>query len=379
MTLPVGSRGLLRGLAFAGVAAAGYVFGITSDQVSAQPAPPPGLLPAVQPGGAVRPGVPAPAAQPLPEPDRRVVAYIYGNVPVTREELGDFLIARGGHEKLELLVNKKIIETEAARRGVTVTPVEIRAGLEEDLRGLGLSLKDFEKHVLPRYGKSLYEWVEDVIKPRLLLTKMCKDRVKVTEDDLKKLYENKHGERRQAKVICWNKEDLRTAQKQWDEARKGDVEFDAVARTQADPTLAAACGLVKPVGRHTETTDSTVEKVLFNLKVGEISQLFDTPGGIMCVKLVAILPPDANVPFDEKMQTALRNELSAKRLEMEIPKCFQELKALAKPNVFLKGPPSAAEFREGVNHIVNQAVNPAGGVPPGGAPAPMGLPPAPMK
>src|SRR5262245_40172967 len=128
-----GGRQLLRGLAFAGVAAAGYVFGITSDQAAAQPALPgtPPAPPGALPGTAVRPGAPAPAPAPAPQPEapRTVVGYIYGTVPITREELGEFLIARGGHEKLELLCNKKIIETEASRRGVTVTPVEIRAGL----------------------------------------------------------------------------------------------------------------------------------------------------------------------------------------------------------------------------------------------------------
>ena len=320
-----------------------------------------------RPGRAVRPGVPPPA-QPLPEPDRRVVGYLYGNVPITREELGDFLIARGGHEKLELLANKRIIEIEAARRGVTVTVTEISAGLEEDLRGLGLNIKDFEKHVLPRYNKTLYEWIEDVIKPRLLLTKMCKDRVNVTAEDIQKEFENRHGERREAKIICWSREDLKSAQAQWAEARKGDAEFDAVAKQQADPNLAAACGRVKPIGRHSEANDATVVKTLYTMKPGEISGLMEVSAGIMCIKYTAVVPPEAGKTLDEKMQSALRTELSATRLDREIPKCFQELKAAAKPNLLLKGPPSAAEFREGVNNIINQVpaaggVTPAGGVP----------------
>ena len=94
-------------------------------------------------------------------------------MPVTREDLGEFLIARGGYEKLELLVNKRIIEVEAARRNVTVTDVEVRAGLEEDLRGLDMKMADFTKHVLPRYGKTLYEWTEDVIKPRTAAHRRC--------------------------------------------------------------------------------------------------------------------------------------------------------------------------------------------------------------
>jgi hypothetical protein len=360
MTLFSGRRRqLMRGLALAGVAGVGYAFGITTDRLAAQPGtPPPAVQPKVQP-------------QPQPEPDRRTVAYIYGSVPVTREELGDFLIARGGHEKLELLVNKKIIEVEAARRNVTVTPIEVRAGLEEDLRGLGINRGDFEKHILPRYGKTLFEWTEDVIKPRLLLTKMCKDRVKVTEDDLKKAFENQYGERRQAKIICWNKEDARAAQKQWDEARKGDAEFDSVARTQADPNLAAACGMVKPVGRHSEGHDDAVVKALFSLKVGEISGIIQTPAGLMCIKCVAILPPDANAKLDDKMREALHKEMYDKRLSQEIPKFFNELKTVAKPNLFLKGPPSAAEFEEGIKQLINQA----GGPPPSAVPAvpgPMG-------
>ena len=84
---------------------AGYVFGLTSDRLAAQ--------------------APTPQA---PAPNKSWVGMIYGQVPVTREELGEFLIARGGYEKVDLLVNKKIIEVEAARRNIGVTGVEVRAG-----------------------------------------------------------------------------------------------------------------------------------------------------------------------------------------------------------------------------------------------------------
>ena len=80
-----------------------------------------------------------PAPRPLPTsvnagPTRRVVAFIHGNVPVYRDELGDYLIARGGMEKVELLVNRRVIEAATARLRITVTPDEIEAGLNDDLR-----------------------------------------------------------------------------------------------------------------------------------------------------------------------------------------------------------------------------------------------------
>ncbi len=351
-----------------GVAAAattGYLLGLTTERATAQP---PGTLPA-----------------PAPAPDKRVVAYIYGNVPVTREELGDFLIARGGYEKLEFLISKKIVEVEAAKRNITVTATEVEVALNEDLRSLNMDKAGFVKHVLPRYNKTLYEWCEDALKPRILLGKMCRDRVKVSDEDLRRAFENRHGEKRQAKIIGWNKGDERIAQKQWDEARKGetqadrDVNFDRVARMQSDPNLAAACGMVAPIGRYTEAESDTVEKVLFSLKVGEMSQLFETPAGIMCVKCVGIIEPDKTVTL-EKVRTNLEREVFERKMDTERPKLFNELKKLAQPNLLLKGPPSSKEFREGVLQGIQQTggapMPPAPGTPPATTTTP---PPAPPK
>ncbi len=291
-------------------------------------------------------------------PSQQVVAYIHDNIPVTREELGDFLIARGGYQKLELLVNKKIIELEAARRNITVTPAEVQAILNEDLQRLGIHRDDFVNKILPHYGKTLYEWTEDVIKPRILLSKMCRDRVKVTDEDLQQAFENKYGERRQAKIILWKSDQMRIAQKQWDEARRGDEEFDRIARTQADPNLAAACGLIAPVGRYawtdSEGKNDMLEKVLFCLKEGEISHLFQTPAGIMCVKCVKIIPPDSSVKL-EQVRASLEKEIFERKLQAEIPKYFQELKERARPQLLLKGPPSQQEFEEGTRRLIEQA------------------------
>jgi hypothetical protein len=326
-------------LGLLGAAAVGYVFGLSADRLAAQ-APP----------------------TPLPVVNKSWVGMIYGNVPVTREELGEFLIARGGYEKVDLVINKKIIEVEAARRNVGVTPTEVRAALEDDLRGLGMKQEEFVKHVLPRYGKTLYEWTEDVIKPRLMLSKMCRDQVMVADADVKRLFDNKYGEKRQAKLICWSKDDLKIAQKQWDQARQGDVEFDSVARTQADPNLAAAAGLTAPVGRNayddTESREASVEKVLFSLKEGEMSQLFQVSAGIMCVKCVKIIEPDKTVKM-ETVKAALEKEVFDRKLGAEVPKFFTKLKERADPKVYLKGPPTAKEFDEGTKAIMK-----AGGIVP---------------
>jgi hypothetical protein len=354
-------RQTLRALGFTGVAAAGYLLGITSDRLTAQ-----------QPG---TPGTPT-----VPTADKRVVAYIYGNIPVTREDLGEFLIARGGHEKLELLVNKKIIQVEAQKRNVTVTWTEVEAGLNEDLRGMGITLQDFQKHVLPRYHKTLFEWTEDVIKPRILLGKMCRERIKVTDEDVKRAFDNRYGERRQAKVICWNNQDEKAALRQWEEARKTDVDFDRIARMQADPSIASSAGLIAPIGQYPDVKDDICTKVLFSLKQGEISQLFQTPAGIMCMKCVAIIPPDANVKLEGKVRETIEKEVYDKLLTAEIPKFFQECKKTANPDLLLKGPPNPQEIRDYVDSVIRQtgATTPAPTPDPMPMPRPM-TPPTPPK
>lgn len=317
-------------------------------------------------------GKPLPAPVRAPNPDRRVLAVVYHNMPVTREELGEFLIVRGGYEKLDLLVNRRIIDLEAAKRGVTVTPEEIDAVHTEDLKALGLYRQepnqkpedavrqmkaDFIKVILPKHRMSMFEWTEDVLKPRVILGKMVRPRVKVTDEDLKQAFEHRYGEKRAAKLIVWAKEDFRAAQKEWDLARKSDEEFDRIAKSQRDANLASAAGAVAPIGRYGDADNPIVEQVLFTLKPGEISQLFETPAGIVCVKCVKHLPADVSVTPD-RVRPVLEKEVFEKKLAKEIPLFFNELKQQANPNLLLKGPPSQRENDLGLQQIIQQVGNP---------------------
>ena len=155
----------------------------------------------------LRNGVPRPLAgraQPTSDYSRRVVAYINGNIPITRQDLGEYLIARNGAEKLELLVNKRIIDMYCKQKRIEVTAAEVDADLAEDLKGLGVAnVKDFVDQVLKHHNMNLYEWKEDVIRPKLLMTKLCRDRVHVTEQDLQDAFEAHFGEKVDCRIILF--------------------------------------------------------------------------------------------------------------------------------------------------------------------------------
>ena len=314
--------------------------------------------PPAKPGAAAEPGGTAEGPEQSAY-SQRVVAYIYGTEPITREDLGEFLIARYGAEKIQLLVNKRIIERACRKRGVDVTPQEIAAALEQDLNDLGgVSKKDFVNVVLKNYGKTLYEWEQDVIKPRLLLGKLCRDRIKVTEEDLKKMFEHLYGEKVRCRLIMWPPGQERIAQQKYAEIRESEENFARAARTQADATLASAGGQIAPIGRHSYGKDNLMEKEAFALRPGELSRLISTPQGTIVLKCDGRVPPDTTKDF-EKEKPELEKEIINRKIQMEIPKLFAELQKEANPQLFLK--PAAMTANE-LEENVRKELQPAGGM-----------------
>src|SRR5215210_1966788 len=65
-----------------------------------------------------------------PSQNGRVVAYLYENKAISREEFGEYLIARFGPERLEFMVNRKIVELECQKKGISAA---VDAEVEERL------------------------------------------------------------------------------------------------------------------------------------------------------------------------------------------------------------------------------------------------------
>ncbi len=308
----------------------------------------------------------APPVAPAPALDHaRPVAYLYDTVPVTQAEFGKWLMDRGGADKLETFVNIRIIEVEAAKRNITVTKSEMEAALAKDLEGIATNHNDFVKILLPKYGKSLYEWMEDVVRPRLLLTKMCRDNVKVSDDHLKVQFERLHGEKRVVQMIIFPKsDDANAVAKIRGKIMNDAVEFDSIARGQANPLLGASAGRIKPISRHLQGEDKQVEEMAFKLKVGEVSNVLGTNQGYIVIKLNEILPPNDKVTFETekaKLYAAAFDE----QLELEIPRQFQKLKEAAKPNSQYTGPTDWKTVP--ASPVGSITVPGSGGVPGGGA------------
>lgn len=280
------------------------------------------------------PAPPIPQTSPPSDYSQRVVAYIYGNVAITREDLGEYLIARQGTDKVELLVNKRIIEHACQQAGVEVTAAEVNAALEQDCGQLHVDRKQFVDNVLKQYGKTMYEWKEDVLRPRLMLQKMCQSRVKVNDDDLRRAFESQFGEKVECRIIIWPKGEERIAQNEYDGIRKGEEGFARKARTQAHSHLAAVGGRIAPIARYSGAHPE-VENWAFKLQPGEISQLIATPDGTVCLKVDRKIPADDKAKLDDVREQLTKSVFDTK-VTQEIAVVMKELREKAKPVLILK-------------------------------------------
>jgi parvulin-like peptidyl-prolyl isomerase len=292
---------------------------------------------------------------------KRVVAYIWGTIPITREDLGEYLIAREGADRLANLVNKRIIEKVAQDQGLTVTQAEIEADFAETLKGLNnLPAREFVDRVLKQYHKTLYEWKEDVIKPRILMSKMVRDKIQVTDQDLRDAFDAYYGEKIECRIILWPKGQEHIAKKVYGEIRDSAEAFERQARAQANPNLAATGGNIRPISRHT-TGNEALERAAFSLHEGELSELIETPEGVVVLKCFKRTPPDTSKKLEAERE-ALTKEVIEKKIQAEIPKFFNKLHTEANPTLFLKQTVTEEDLiRDVTRELQSQPGKPAAG------------------
>jgi parvulin-like peptidyl-prolyl isomerase len=288
---------------------------------------------------AVPPAPPQTAAPAAPATDysRRAVAYIFGNIMISREELGEYLIARQGADRLNFLVNRRIIEHACREKGVTVTNAEVEQALAEDLKSLNVNLKDFESKILKSHQKTLFEWKEDVIRPKLQMRKLCLPTVRVTEEDIKDAFQAYYGEKVKCRMIMFppGAGQDQIATKVWEKIHDNEDEFARAARQQASVQLAAKAGDIPPIGWHT-TGDDRLERAAFRLRPGEVSEVLQFPQGYVILKCDARIPADTTKKLDNE-RAMLEKEIIEKKLVNEaIPKFFAELQKRANAKLFLQ-------------------------------------------
>jgi hypothetical protein len=260
-----------------------------------------------------------------------------GQVVVTRRELGDYLVDRLGGERVDFLINRKIIDLACQAQGIKISDAEIKAQFDEDLKGFGCTEDQFVRNILRKYNKSLFEYKEDVIRPKLALQQFCRERVRksIGEDDLKNAFEAKFGEKVQVRLIVLMQQQAKDGVTLWNRIKDSvnpAEEFDREAKKQSIPKLAAEGGRVPAVHHHFGSKE--IEEEAFKLQPGQMSSLMPMPDGTsMIMWCDSRIPPERRI-FEE-VREELYRDLFEMRLPVEMQKVFDELRRQASPRVYL--------------------------------------------
>jgi hypothetical protein len=272
----------------------------------------------------------------LPEgPPEQVVATAFGDTNITREQLGEYLIERYGAQKLELFVNRLVIERTCREKGIVVEDAEIEAALAENMKVLQAGkIEVFVKKALKPNHVTLYEWRHDVIWPKLVMTKLCQNEVQVTDNDLKKAFEAHFGEKVECQLILWKSGEEQYVRRRIYPTLQDEKEFNRLAKQQLSWELASREGrLEKPIARHT-TGSETLERAAFRLDEGEISPVLTVPEGVAVIKCLKRIPADTKTKL-ENVRAELEKEVFEKKVQQQIPVAFEKMRKRASPVLLL--------------------------------------------
>jgi hypothetical protein len=312
----------------------------------------------------------------------RIVAY-YHNQPIFREELGEYLIQRFGAERIAFLVNRKIVETECRKYNIVVTDEEVNYRYRTELLTYGggqvaLTDADFVNNFLRRFNKTLYEWKEDVIRPKLMMEKLVRANIKITDADVREGFEARYGPKVECRMIVMQP-DHRKVDEVWNKVRKSRDDFLAEAKSQFIPKLATAEGLVPPIHKH--FGDKDLENAAFRLKEGEVSSPIHMKDESWVILLCERhLPENKAVRIEHEYQK-IAKEMEELRVAQKIPEVFKQLHDAAAPQILLKNESSmvSAQPETPMPKLHSPGPAPAPMPPPTPLPAPPGLAPPTSK
>lgn len=291
------------------------------------------------------------------EYESRVVAYIYGNIPISRVELAEYLISRFGAERLEFLVNRKIVERACQAKGIVVSDAEIENQFRRDIQAIGphMTAQSFHDQVLKRYNKTIFEWKEDVIRPKLALTKLVQSEVQVTDNDIRKQFEIHYGPKVKCRMIVYN--DGNTARRAWERMSNSSNVGEAFmieAGTQMIGELASVKGEVPPIHKH--FGDERIEKEAFRLRPGEISQAFEMSDRKAIILLCERHLPADNTKTFEKERVVLLPEVRDLMVAQKVQERVVQLRTEATPRFLLARNPSNQQIQRDAQQEINSEV-----------------------
>ncbi len=223
----------------------------------------------------------------------QVVAAVNGR-RISRNELGRECLRHYGDEVLESLVNKLLISQECKRLNIVVTRAEVDSEIERLAQRFGLPRTQWLKMLKAERGISPAQYASDIIWPTLALRRLAGERLKVTREEMVKVYETRYGPAVRARLISCT--DLEKARRVRAAAAANPDEFGNLAKEHSEDASAGFKGLIQPIRRH--GAYQQIEQAAFTMADGAVSEVIRAGGQYVILKREGLLPAQ-KVSFEQ--------------------------------------------------------------------------------
>ncbi|PFG07637.1 peptidylprolyl isomerase [Bacillus sp. es.034] len=256
-----------------------------------------------------------------------------GSETISKDELYTTLVDQYGDGALDTLIADKIVKLESEKKDLTVKDSEIKKELE-NIKGQYDSEEAFNE-ALASSGSDL-DSVKENIKTYLLTEKLLKDRVKITDDQIKEYFEaNKDtfAQKEQVEASHILVDDEKTAKEVKAKLDDGGDFAELAKEYSTDTSNADSGGKLGYFGKGEMVAE--FDDKAFSMKKGEISEPVKTEFGYHIIKVTgkkeakeAVLADHKDeikdILFDQALQTEYGTWLSEKKKEYKIEKTLKD-------------------------------------------------------
>lgn len=234
----------------------------------------------------------------------QAVAKVNG-VSIGKDQLYEEMLASGGSQALQNMIDKELIRQEAEKAGIKVTADDIEQQLDS-IRGTFSSEEEFQQ-TLAMYNMTVEDLKKDM-ESQVQLRKLLEPQVKVTDDDIKQYFDSnleglKEPEQVKAShILVATEEEAKTILADL----KNGGDFAKIAQEKSLDTDSKENG--GDLGFFAKgDMEEAFEKAAFALPVGSISDPVKTDSGYHIIKVTE--HKEANTPTLEEKKEEIREQL----------------------------------------------------------------------
>jgi foldase protein PrsA len=253
------------------------------------------------------------------------VATVNGE-KITKDKLYDTLVKAGGAQTLDGIISETLVDQEASKKGIKITQEDIDKEMAFFKKNYG-SEEEF-KAALAQNGLTEEDF-KDQMNMQVKLRKLLEPEVKVTDEDVKKYFEENKAsfdtpeEVKASHILVATKEEAEEILKQL----KNGADFATLAKEKStDPGSKAKGGDLGYFGRNMMYKE--FEDAAFKLKEGELSGVVKTQAGYHIIKKTGYKAAHT-ATLDEK-KAEIKDRLIYQEIMQKAPTWLSEVKAKAK-------------------------------------------------